>query len=249
MDTQPQSGTPAAAQKAIRDLRSRIARLGDDAIDLILREARSHYAWTDRPVPDELLQEIFALTIAGPTSMNTCPARFVFVRSSDAKTRLSKCVSPTNLNKMMTAPVTAIVAWDPLYWQRLDFLFPHDDRRSFFEKNPAHAEQTAFRNATLQGGYFIVAARAMGLDVGAMSGILECGGRRRVLFEIGLEVQLPVQLGLRRRNRAVSETPAFRLRRHLRNHLNGCPQAHPGHLDPGMDGTRVAADQRDSRGR
>ena len=209
MDTQPQSGTPAAAQKAIRDLRSRIARLGDDAIDLILREARSHYAWTDRPVPDELLQEIFALTIAGPTSMNTCPARFVFVRSSDAKTRLSKCVSPTNLNKMMTAPVTAIVAWDPLYWQRLDFLFPHDDRRSFFEKNPAHAEQTAFRNATLQGGYFIVAARAMGLDVGAMSGFSNAAVDEEFFSKSGWKSNFLCNLGYADETALFQKLPRF----------------------------------------
>ena len=159
-----------AAQQAVRDLRERVSRLGDAEIELILRNARTHYAWTGRAVPDELLREVYAITIAGPTSMNTCPARFVFVRSSAAKERLVKALKPTNVDKMMTAPVTAIIAWDPRYWERLDFLFPHEDRRQFFANNEAFANETGFRNATLQGGYFIVAARAVGLDVGAMSG-------------------------------------------------------------------------------
>ncbi len=159
-----------AAQQAVRDLRERVSRLGDAEIELILRNARTHYAWTDRAVPDELLREVYAITIAGPTSMNTCPARFVFVRSAAAKERLVKALRPTNIDKMMTAPVTAIIAWDPRYWERLDFLFPQEDRRQFFANNEAFANETGFRNATLQGGYFIVAARAVGLDVGAMSG-------------------------------------------------------------------------------
>ena len=159
-----------AAQQAVRDLRERVSRLGDAEIELILRNARTHYAWTGRAVPDELLREVYAITIAGPTSMNTCPARFVFVRSAAAKQRLVKALRPANIDKMMTAPVTAIIAWDPRYWERLDFLFPHEDRRQFFANNEAFANETGFRNATLQGGYFIVAARAVGLDVGAMSG-------------------------------------------------------------------------------
>lgn len=158
------------AQEAVRDLRARVARLGDGEIDLILRDARSHYAWTDRPVSDAMLRDIYDITIAGPTSMNTCPARFVFVRSADAKDRLAKSLKPANVAKMMGAPVTAIIAWDPAYWQRLDFLFPHDDRKPLFDGKPDYAHDTAYRNSTLQGGYFMIAARALGLDVGAMSG-------------------------------------------------------------------------------
>ncbi len=158
------------AQTAVRALRQRVSRLDDDAIDLILRDARSHYAWTDKPVSDELLHTLFDITIAGPTSMNTCPARFLFVRSAEAKARLAKSVKPANLPKMMGAPVTAIIAWDPDYWQRLDFLFPHDDRKPMFAGNTEYAHDAAYRNSTLQGGYFMIAARAMGLDVGAMSG-------------------------------------------------------------------------------
>jgi 3-hydroxypropanoate dehydrogenase len=158
------------AQKAVRELRHRIERLDDDAIDLILRDARSHYAWADKPVSEELLRELFEITIAGPTSMNTCPARFIFVQSDAAKDRLAKSLKAKNIDKMRAAPVTAIVAWDPLYWQKLDFLFPHDDRKPLFDGKEEYADITAFRNSTLQGAYLMIAARSMGLDVGAMSG-------------------------------------------------------------------------------
>lgn len=160
----------AQAQQDIRDLRARIARLDDDSIDLILRDARSHYDWTDKPVSDDLLRQIYDITIAGPTSMNTCPARFVFVSSDAAKDRLAKSLKPKNVAKMKAAPVTAIIAWDPEYWRKLDFLFPHEDRKPLFDGKEDYAYDTAYRNSTLQGGYFMIAARALGLDVGAMSG-------------------------------------------------------------------------------
>ena len=158
------------AQEAVRVLRARISRLDDVSIDLILRDARSHYARTDKPVSDDMLRTLYDITINGPTSMNTSPARFVFVRSDAAKDRLAKSLKAKNIDKMRAAPVTAIIAWDPLYWQRLDFLFPHDDRKPLFDGKEEYAYNTAFRNSTLQGGYFMIAARAMGLDVGAMSG-------------------------------------------------------------------------------
>lgn len=158
------------AQQAVRDLRGRVDRLSDDQIDLILRDARSHYAWTDKPVSDDMLRVLYDITINGPTSMNTCPARFKFIKSQDAKERLAKSMKPLNVPKMMGAPVTAIIAWDPLYWTKLDFLFPHDDRKPLFEGKEEYAYDTAYRNSTLQGAYLMIAARAMGLDVGAMSG-------------------------------------------------------------------------------
>ncbi len=160
----------AKAQADHRALRSRISRLSDDSIDLILRDARSHYAWTDRPIPDGLLEEIYEITINGPTSMNTLPARFVFVKSPEAKARLAKSLKPLNVPKMMGAPVTAIIAQDVNFWHELPFLFPHEDRRHLFDGKEAYCEDTMNRNATLQGAYFMIAARAVGLDVGAMSG-------------------------------------------------------------------------------
>ena len=160
----------AAAQADHRALRSRISRLSDDSIDLILRDARSHYAWTDKPIPEGLLEEIFDITISGPTSMNTLPARFIFVKSQEGKERLSKSLKPKNVAKMMGAPVTAIIAQDMDFWHKLPFLFPHEDRRHLFDGHEDYSEDTAYRNATLQGAYFMIAARAVGLDVGAMSG-------------------------------------------------------------------------------
>ena len=158
------------AQQGHRDLRARIDRLSDDAIDLILRDARSHYAWTDKPIPDGLLEQIYDITINGATSMNTLPARFVFVKSPEGKERLAKSLKPANVGKMMGAPVTAIIAYDMEFWKELPFLFPHEDRRHMFDGKPDYIADTAYRNGTLQGAYFMIAARAVGLDVGAMSG-------------------------------------------------------------------------------
>lgn len=158
------------AQAAFRRMRDQVGRLSDDAINLILRDARSHYAWLDKPVSDETLELIYAITAQGPTSMNSCPARFVFVKSAAGKARLAKSLKPKNVEKLMGAPVTAIIAHDLNFWQELPYLFPHEDRRPLFEGKTAHIEATAFRNATLQGAYFMIAARAIGLDVGAMSG-------------------------------------------------------------------------------
>ena len=159
-----------AAQDDIRRLRQRLRQLDDDGIDLIIRGARSHYAWTDRPVIRNQLEELYDIVKMGATSMNSCPARFVFVTSRDGKERLVKALKPTNVAKMMGAPVTVIVAYDPEFWTKLPDLFPHEDRRGHFSDKPTFAEETAFRNSTLQGAYLMIAARAKGLDVGAMSG-------------------------------------------------------------------------------
>lgn len=158
------------AQQSFRALKSRIERLDEDAIDVILKDARAHYAWRDTPVPVELLHEIYEIAAAGPTSMNGCPARFVFVTSAAGKERLAKSLKAKNIDKMMAAPVTAIIAHDLEFWRKLPFLFPHEDRRPHFEGKEKHAAETAFRNGTLQGAYFMIAARAVGLDVGPMSG-------------------------------------------------------------------------------
>jgi 3-hydroxypropanoate dehydrogenase len=160
----------AQAQQNHRELRARIDHLSEDAIDLILRDARSHYAWTDRPVSDDLLHKLYDITINGPTSMNTLPARFVFVKSAEGKARLAKSLKPQNVGKMMGAPITAIVAHDLAFWTELPFLFPHEDRRHLFDGKPEYCADTAYRNGTLQGAYLMIAARALGLDVGAMSG-------------------------------------------------------------------------------
>lgn len=159
-----------AAQQAVRSLRARKSQLDDDSIQVIISGARSHYAWQDRPVSDELLRQIYEITALGATSMNSCPARFFFVKSDEARAKLAKSLKPKNVEKMMSAPVTVIIAHDLDFWKELPFLFPQEDRRPLFEGKDAHIEATAFRNGTLQGAYLMIAARALGLDVGAMSG-------------------------------------------------------------------------------
>jgi 3-hydroxypropanoate dehydrogenase len=159
------------AQQAVAALRQRIGRLNDDALDLIFREARTHNGWSGRPVPDETLHKLFDLMKMGPTSANCSPARIVFVRSSAAKERLSPALSRANRAKALQAPVTAIIGYDTRFYDRLSYLFPHQrDARSWFTGSEALALETAFRNGTLQGAYFIIAARALGLDTGPMSG-------------------------------------------------------------------------------
>jgi 3-hydroxypropanoate dehydrogenase len=145
-------------------------RLDDAAIDLLFREARSHNKFQDRPVSDSLLHELYELAKLGPTSGNCCPARFVFVRTHEGKEKLRPALSSGNLAKTMSAPVTAIVAMDGKFYDQLPRLFPHADARSWFTSSPALAAETAFRNASLQGAYLILAARALGLDAGPMSG-------------------------------------------------------------------------------
>jgi 3-hydroxypropanoate dehydrogenase len=163
-------GLRAAAQDDVRALRNEITTLSDAQIGLILTQARSHYAWTDTPVSDDLLHQIFDIMKMGPTSMNTCPSRIIFVRSVAGKERQAKALKPANVPKVMTAPITAIIAYDVDLWKDLRRLFPHEDRRPHFKDKPAHAEDTAYRNSTLQGAYFMIAARALGLDIGAISG-------------------------------------------------------------------------------
>ena len=117
----------ADAQAGFRALKARAPRASEDAIGIVLRSARSHYAWTDKPVSREMLEQIHDITQSGPTSMNTCPARFVFVTSDEGKERVKKSLKPTNVEKVVKAPVTTIIAYDTEFWQQLPFLFPHQD--------------------------------------------------------------------------------------------------------------------------
>ena len=140
-------------------------------LDLLFREARSHNKFTDQPVTDDELRALYDLLKMGPTSANCSPARFLFLRTQEAKEKLRPALSSGNLDKTMAAPVTAIVAYDPKFYEKLPQLFPHNpDARSWFTSNDSLAATTAFRNGTLQGAYLIMAARAVGLDIGAMSG-------------------------------------------------------------------------------
>lgn len=140
------------------------------ALDQLYREARTHSAWLPKPVPATLLHEIYDLARFGPTSANSSPARFVFLTTPEAKARLKPALMPGNVEKTMSAPVTVIVAWDTQFHENLPRLFPQFDMRSYFVGNQALIDETAFRNSSLQAAYFMLAARALGLDCGPMSG-------------------------------------------------------------------------------
>jgi 3-hydroxypropanoate dehydrogenase len=140
-------------------------------LDLLFREARTHNKWHEDAISDETLHELYDLLKQGPTSANCSPARFLFLRTKEAKERLAPALSSGNLAKTMAAPVTVIVAYDPKFYERLPFLFPHNpDATSWFTSNESLAATTAFRNGTLQGAYLMLAARALGFDTGGMSG-------------------------------------------------------------------------------
>jgi len=145
-------------------------RLSEKGLDLIFRGARTHSFWLDRPVGDALLRELYDLMKWGPTSANCCPARIVFLRTPAAKQRLLPALAPGNVEKTLSAPVTAIIGYDGRFYDRLPKLFPHTDARAWFIDKPELAEVTARRNSSLQGAYFMMAARALGLDCGPMSG-------------------------------------------------------------------------------
>ncbi len=144
--------------------------LDQKALDEIFFKAHTHNAWTAKPVSDATLRQMYDIMKMGPTSANCSPARIVFARSKAGKEKLRPALSEGNLEKTMTAPVTAVIGYDTEFYENLPRLFPQKDARSWFVGKPAHIETTAFRNGTLQGAYLIVAARAVGLDCGAMSG-------------------------------------------------------------------------------
>ncbi|HEY1858376.1 malonic semialdehyde reductase [Acidocella sp.] len=169
--------------------------LDDSALDILFRSARTKWEWTDQPVTEEDLHELYDLVKLGPTSANTSPARFMFVRSEAGKEKLKPALSAGNVDKTMAAPVTVIVAQDPLFYQHLPKLFPPADAKSWFSGNPDLAEETAFRNSTLQGAYLIVAARALGIDSGAMSGFDRAKVDRAFFAETGWKSNFLINLG------------------------------------------------------
>jgi len=144
--------------------------LNDAGLDLLFREARTHNGWTDEEVSDVLLQAVFDLAKMGPTSANCSPLRIVYVKTQAAKEKLKPALIEGNVVKTMAAPVTAVLGYDLQFYEQLPKLFPHTDARSWFLGNDDLIETTAFRNGSLQGAYFILAARALGLDCGPMSG-------------------------------------------------------------------------------
>lgn len=140
------------------------------AQDIVFREARTFNNWLSEPVSDEKLKELYDLMKWGPTSANTSPMRVVFVKSKEGKEKLKECLDKGNIDKTMTAPVTAIIAHDTKFYELLPKLFPHTDAKAWFVGNQSLIDETAFRNGSLEGAYLMMAARMIGLDVGAMSG-------------------------------------------------------------------------------
>jgi len=160
MRNQPETSNFAAIKNAI----------SQEALDQLFSQARTHSTWLPEPVPVELLRKAYELARLGPTSANASPARFVFLTTPGAKALLKPVLAPGNVDKTMAAPVTVIIAWDTEFHEHLPRLFPQADIRSYFIGNKPLIEENAFRNSSLQAAYFILAARALGLDCGPMSG-------------------------------------------------------------------------------
>ena len=160
-----------AAQASLRQLKKDIQTAEPATLRLLLTEARTINTWTNQEVSVETLKEIYEIMKMGPTSANNCPARLIFLKSSDAKERLRKALKPNNIDKTMNAPITTIIGYDIDFWKHAEKTFPQNPAtQQAFKDNPSGSQIAAFRNGSLQGAYFIIACRALGLDCGPMSG-------------------------------------------------------------------------------
>jgi len=160
-----------AAQESFRRLKEEVSRADPATLRLILTEARTQNVWQERDVSNDTLEEIYQIMKMGPTSANCCPARIVFLKSQPGKERLRAALKPNNIDKTMSAPVTAIIAYDTAFWKHAETMFPQNPGAQLtFKDNPTGSGIAAFRNGSLQGAYFLIAARAVGLDCGPMSG-------------------------------------------------------------------------------
>ncbi len=182
--------------------------IAKEALDQILLEARTHNKWQPKPVPEALLRRLVDTLKLGPTSANCSPARILFLQSKSAKERLSPFMSEGNRAKTLAAPVTAIIGYDLEFYEKLPKLFPHADARSWFAGKP-HAEETAFRNSSLQGAYFIIAARALGLDTGPMSGFDAAGVNKEFFPDGKIKVNFICNLGYGDPEGVMGRSPRF----------------------------------------
>lgn len=164
-------------------------------LDTILTGHRTHNAWQDRKVEDSVLETLYDAVRFGPTSANCSPARFIFVRSPEGKEKIAAAVSGGNHAKTISAPVTVIVAQDMKFYDHLPKLFPHTDARSWFTGSPRAVEETAMRNSSMQGAYFIMAARALGLDCGPMSGFDAAKVKEEFFADTDWEANFLINLG------------------------------------------------------
>lgn len=185
---------PASALAAVQPTDERPV-LTDAGLDLLFREARSHNGWSDRPIPEAVLRELYELTKFGPTAVNATPARFVFVTSDEGKAKLAALASGANQPKILAAPVTVIIAHDLDFMDHNARLFPHAPTMLEGMRGTPAAEELAFRNGSLQAGYFILAARALGLDTGPMSGFDNAGVDEAFFAGTNIRSNLIVSLG------------------------------------------------------
>ncbi|MBU2533225.1 MAG: malonic semialdehyde reductase [Alphaproteobacteria bacterium] len=183
--------------------------LGHETLEQLFLSARSQNAWQDRDIPDDTLRKLFDIVKMGPTSANCSPARYVFVKSDEGKERLRPHLSEGNTAKTMTAPVCVIVAYDLEFYEHLPRLFPHTDAKSWFTSSADLARETAFRNGTLQGGYLILAARALGLDAGPMSGFDQKGVDQEFFAGTQVKSNFLVNLGYGDPSALFGRSPRF----------------------------------------
>jgi len=198
------------AQQKASTLRADTPLLSEGALDLIIREARSHNGWLDKPVSDEILTQLYDIVKMGSTSMNTCPARFIFVRTDEGKERLKKCLAPLNVDKVLSAPVTVIIGHDMAFYQHMPKLFAHNPgAQKLFEKNEKMVASTAFRNGTIQGAYLMIAARALGLDIGPMSGFNNQACDEEFFADTTIKSNFLCSLGYGDTNKIFQRLPRF----------------------------------------
>jgi nitroreductase len=162
--------TEMSTVKRIEAARAAMSDLPEAGLDLLFRAAQTHHGWQDRPVPAQLLEQVLDLAKMGPTAFNQQPLRVIFVTTAEGKARLSRAMSRGNHDKTMAAPATAILCYDLEFWRNLPELWPQADVQGYYNKSLDAARESAQRNGTLQAGYFLMAARALGLDCGPMSG-------------------------------------------------------------------------------
>ena len=168
--TDEQKNAVAKAQSTFTDLKNNSDPLSDKQLALLFGEARSMNGWQDKEVSNDMVKSIYELTKMGPTSTNCCPARFKFIKSDDQKQLLKEALLPNNVDKVMSAPVIAIIGYDLDFSDNMSKLFPHMDVAPMYKGNAEFNQATAFRNSSLQGPYFMMVSRALGLDCGPMSG-------------------------------------------------------------------------------
>lgn len=188
---------------------TRDAPLSDAALAQLFTEARTRNGWTDRPVPEALLRKLYDLTKFGPTAVNNTPARFVFVTSPEAKARLVPLMSEGNQAKTAQAPVTVIIAQDIDFHDHLPRLFPHAPGAKDWFGDEAARRESAFRNASLQGGYMILAARALGLDVGPMSGFDAAAVKAEFFPDSSVEPNFIMNIGYGNDDNLFPRSPRF----------------------------------------